>query len=808
VTDFHAIPHRPSAEDHFADTLDALALGMPVTRTTDEPLAALANLAATLQHAGPVSTSLSSGRAEPTLDRASKSRIWADLMREHGGADTSETAPREPGAAGSALSLNPWVTEPDSTRSKRPRLSPGVLRFMPAAQPTGTFLFIVAVLILVGATFAGLSPNGGRGSIPTAFATEDPPQFAFASPQASPAAITGTCEPERMDFPIDPEDPYAYEPTRAVASRTIDALGPFFATFSACMAGPQFAEMSTISTVRFMDVLRASMDGIPDANLDDRIAGISEYWTFSLEGQQDVQSFTWEGSGGGDEPMHLNVFPGTARMLADGRVGVITSIAPAAVSPTPDQSWIDSKIPGTYGVSFVALATGQIVDEMLGHCGGADCVAKYGPDAEPQAPLPALEGSVPEHIRIEVAGVDAQISEIDWFTGPAPLPDGRWDVGWWMDSAAAGAPADMNLLGYLDALPEGPATFQNLDSLPVGSPIEITGENGSIYTYELDAVTPRLFLDDPASDAVIAEYLDWTRTFGAGTLLIVAYGGSQDRETGEFAYVVLARASLVESTAPATPAASPVATTASADPECDVEPLTITQIEHIRDSGSTQPPREYAPAVVPDHTAPDNARDVYATINACTANIDATSNVALMWALMTDRAVLENSLGIGTEIQLERSRELSERYGDLLLGPALTAGERDQLSQASASSFFSEIVHLLAPDRAIVRQLPDGRLALYSGDVWLRRESSSQDLGTSPNREIFQYTILGNPRYGGGLDETLYICLGDCDSFWVEWETDTYLMPVATPAASPVANPVASPSAATARRHARKSIQG
>ena len=97
-------------------------------------------------------------------------------------------------------------------------------------------------------------------------------------------------------------------------------------------------------------------------------------------------------------------------------------------------------------------------------------------------------------------------------------------------------------------------------------------------------------------------------------------------------------------------------------------------------------------------------------IDACTD--DDAPNVALMWALMTDRAVLESPLGISTDTQLERSRELSEQYGESLLGTAPTAEELERLSQASTSPYSSEIVHLFDSARTIVRALPDGRVAV------------------------------------------------------------------------------------------------
>ncbi|MBA2469525.1 MAG: hypothetical protein H0V37_08985 [Chloroflexia bacterium] len=178
----------PSPEDRFADALDALTLGMPVRSDVDSPLT---QTAAAIGQIGP-----EFDKTVPVpLDRATKGRIWAELMAEHGGTPDTAPMPQTPGAAGGMLPLNPWVTRGESSKPKRPRPSPGVLRVIPSAQPTSTFLLVVAVLVLVGGTFASLAPGGGRGIFPSALATEDSAQLAYATPEASPVADACAVDP-------------------------------------------------------------------------------------------------------------------------------------------------------------------------------------------------------------------------------------------------------------------------------------------------------------------------------------------------------------------------------------------------------------------------------------------------------------------------------------------------------------------------------------------------------------------------------------------------------------------------------------
>ncbi|MDQ3656871.1 MAG: hypothetical protein M3457_17590 [Chloroflexota bacterium] len=192
----HVSPINPSPEDRFADALDAITLGLPIRQQDDASLAAAARTIGTIGlHVDGID------EGDPvTLDRTARRRIWADLMREHGGTPEAAPNPKSPGAAGSMLSPNPWLAQSEPPMPKRPRSSSGVLRFIPAAQPTSTFLLVVAVLALVGGAFASLAPHGGQGVFPTALATENPSQLAFASPEASPVADACLVEATTQDL--------------------------------------------------------------------------------------------------------------------------------------------------------------------------------------------------------------------------------------------------------------------------------------------------------------------------------------------------------------------------------------------------------------------------------------------------------------------------------------------------------------------------------------------------------------------------------------------------------------------------------
>lgn len=229
--------------------------------------------------------------------------------------------------------------------------------------------------------------------------------------------------------------------------------------------------------------------------------------------------------------------------------------------------------------------------------------------------------------------------------------------------------------------------------------------------------------------------------------------------------------------------ASPVAET------CPVAPLTSEQTAAIRDEESTLPDRQYAPVTTADPATAHDVRSFFDLIEPC--NVAAESNPLDAYAFITDRFVAENPLGISPENQNQRSRSISEQYGDALLGEQPAGDDLDFLLNIYAAqdpSLISDIGVIVAFDQhpQIVRLLPDGRAAVYSADVWLNRTGRIRVPTPVPGREVFFYAIFANQNGSWLLDESLVICLGDCDSLWAEM-SGTPATPVGTPVGSPEA---------------------
>ncbi len=323
----HVSPITPSPEDWFADALDAITLGLPIRQPDHASLAAAAR---TIGKIGLHEDGIDEDNPV-TLDRTARRRIWADLMREHGGVPEAAPNPKSPGAAGSTLSPNPWPARFEPPKPKRPRPSTEVLRFIPAAQPTSTFLLVVAVLVLVGGAFAGLAPNGGQGVFPTALATENPSQLAVASPEASPVAdacVVDTANAEPGDgFPdrvyrgggVAPELYTIY-----VSNRwgQIVACGPFDGEYGEI---PQSMMTDRLAAV-YPTSGSAGTAWIVTEDEARAILGYPLAW-HELEEMERIRDEALAANPGFDgDGLALNADLGVYRQLADGRVALYSGV--------------------------------------------------------------------------------------------------------------------------------------------------------------------------------------------------------------------------------------------------------------------------------------------------------------------------------------------------------------------------------------------------------------------------------------------------------------------------------------------------
>lgn len=155
-------------------------------------------------------------------------------------------------------------------------------------------------------------------------------------------------------------------------------------------------------------------------------------------------------------------------------------------------------------------------------------------------PLPVVPiGVQPVAIEIERAAVSAQIEVIEIVDGVMQDPTGPWVVSWYRETARLGEVGNVVMAGHLDYWDVGPAVFYNIGVLQPGDRIEVTGEDGEIYVYEVDWVR-----NYDNANAPIQEIVGPTEN---ESLTLITCGGPFDYANGVYLQRTIVRAHRVTS---------------------------------------------------------------------------------------------------------------------------------------------------------------------------------------------------------------------------------------------------------------------
>jgi sortase (surface protein transpeptidase) len=92
-------------------------------------------------------------------------------------------------------------------------------------------------------------------------------------------------------------------------------------------------------------------------------------------------------------------------------------------------------------------------------------------------------GQIPVVMRIPDAGVDAEVERQQIVDGQMLDPTGPWVVAWYEQTARAGAIGNCVAAGHVDYWDVGPSVFYDLSDIGEGSLIDVTGKDGTVYTY-------------------------------------------------------------------------------------------------------------------------------------------------------------------------------------------------------------------------------------------------------------------------------------------------------------------------------------
>lgn len=152
------------------------------------------------------------------------------------------------------------------------------------------------------------------------------------------------------------------------------------------------------------------------------------------------------------------------------------------------------------------------------------------------------KGQVPIAISIPDANVDAEVEKNKIVDGQMLDPSGPWVVSWYQETAKAGDTVDYRnivMSGHVDYWGVGPSVFQSVGNLSQGSQINVTGENGDVFTYEVTKV--EIVPAQPTAEQ-LNQIVGRSKT---PVLTIITCGGDFDQAKGEYLSRTIVHANLV-----------------------------------------------------------------------------------------------------------------------------------------------------------------------------------------------------------------------------------------------------------------------
>lgn len=152
-----------------------------------------------------------------------------------------------------------------------------------------------------------------------------------------------------------------------------------------------------------------------------------------------------------------------------------------------------------------------------------------------------VRGVLPVAIKIDKAGVDAQVETQEIVDGVMLNPSGPYVVSWYRETGRPGELDNIVMAGHLDYWDVGQAVFYNLGTLKKGDTIEITGEDSTVYTYKVDWV--RNYKVDDLDAKGVRNIVGQT---DAEKLTLITCGGPFDYNRGVYLERMVVRASRVD----------------------------------------------------------------------------------------------------------------------------------------------------------------------------------------------------------------------------------------------------------------------
>jgi hypothetical protein len=193
---------------------------------------------------------------------------------------------------------------------------------------------------------------------------------------------------------------------------------------------------------------------------------------------------------------------------------------------------------GIVGIGPARLLTAQRIEST--QRGEMPTTGGMRPGPLGRNPMPlSIAGFSPVSISIEAAAVDAIIETREIVDGIMQDPTGPWVVAWYKETGRLGVP-DENVVvaAHVDYWDVGPAVFFNIRNLTEGDVVDMTGDDGSVYRYEVEWL--ELF---DAENAPIQEIVGPT---DATSLTMITCGGEFNYQTGQYISRTVVRCNFAE----------------------------------------------------------------------------------------------------------------------------------------------------------------------------------------------------------------------------------------------------------------------